>query len=240
MSLSEKASLSTSPTLSNKVFNELRRDILLGVYQPAQKLLLNELKERYGVGGSPIREALLQLSWHKYVVMEPQRGFWVAPISLDELRDILRVRLALAEQAIRRSLEQGDEAWELEVVASYHRLSRIDPRASDVDLQDWADRHMAFHLAIINGGHSPVVIDLMESLYNRLERYRHIWFDPKLPAALRYSDEGEHQAIMEAVLARDVPRTLALLDQHYAHIMSVAESLTAESFQSRAAKPELA
>ncbi|UTH72337.1 GntR family transcriptional regulator [Chromobacterium sp. IIBBL 290-4] len=236
MSLSEKEPVGASATLSSKVFNALRRDILLGVYKPGQKLLLNELKARYEVGGSPIREALLQLSWHKYVVMEPQRGFWVAPISLDELRDILFVRRALAEQAVRRSLEQGDEAWELAVLSSYHRLSRMDLANPAVDLQDWADRHMAFHLAIINGGHSPLIIDLMESLYNRLERYRHIWFDPSLPSGLRYSDEGEHQAIMQAVLARDVARTMELLDQHYSHIMTVAEGLTAESFPKQASQ----
>lgn len=228
----EKKVASSNATLAEKVFLELRRDILLGVYRPSQKLLLHELKTRYDAGGSPIREALLRLSWSKYVVMEPQRGFWVAPISRHELHDILLVRRALAEEAVRRSLEQGDEAWELEVLASYHRLSRIDLDDPDVDLQAWADRHMAFHLAIISGSHSSVILDLMESLYNRLERYRHIWFDPALPASKRYSDEGEHTAIMQAVLARNADLTLQLLDQHYSHVMRVVEGLSAETFPS--------
>ncbi|BBH14601.1 MULTISPECIES: FCD domain-containing protein [Chromobacterium] len=229
----EKKAASSNATLADKVFQELRRDILLGVYRPSQKLLLHDLKARYDAGGSPIREALLRLSWCKYVVMEPQRGFWVAPISRHELYDILLVRRVLAEEAVRRSLEQGDEAWELEVLASYHRLSRIDLNDADVDLQDWADRHMAFHLAIISGSHSPVIVEVMESLYNRLERYRHIWFDPALPSSKRYSDEGEHQAIMQAVLARDADRTLQLLDQHYSHVMQVVEGLSTEAFQPR-------
>ncbi|WP_246793769.1 FCD domain-containing protein [Burkholderia perseverans] len=235
MSQPDKESVHASSTLSNKVFNELRRDILLGIYKPGQKLLLNELKQRYAVGGSPIREALLQLVWKKYVVTEPQRGFWVAPVSLDELREVLIVRRGLAEYAVRRSLEQGDEAWELEVLSAYHRLSRMDPRNPATDLQEWADRHTAFHIAIMNGSRSPVVVDLMESLYDRLERYRHIWFDPKLPVDMKYSDEGEHEAILQAVLAHDVARTLELLTQHYSHVMAVAESLTAESFETKTA-----
>lgn len=55
----------SSPTLTNKVMEMIRQDILLGELAPGQKLVVADLKARYDVGASPIREALVQLSWKK-------------------------------------------------------------------------------------------------------------------------------------------------------------------------------
>ncbi|MBO0237116.1 GntR family transcriptional regulator, partial [Vibrio parahaemolyticus] len=66
----------------------IRQDILDGELKPGQKLVVAELKEEYNVGASPIREALVQLSWSKYVKLAPQKGCWVAPVCKDELHDL--------------------------------------------------------------------------------------------------------------------------------------------------------
>lgn len=64
----------SSPTLTDKVLRMIRQDILDGELKPGQKLVVAELKEKYNVGASPIREALVQLSWSKYVKLKPQKG----------------------------------------------------------------------------------------------------------------------------------------------------------------------
>ncbi len=63
----------SSPTLTDKVAKLICQDILSGELKPNQKLVVAELKEKYNVGASPIREALIQLSWIKYVKLEPQK-----------------------------------------------------------------------------------------------------------------------------------------------------------------------
>ena len=55
--------------LSDQMVANIRRDILLGIYMPGDKLRTNDLKLRYEVGGTPIREALMQLVWQNFVVM---------------------------------------------------------------------------------------------------------------------------------------------------------------------------
>ncbi|MGL4985050.1 MAG: GntR family transcriptional regulator, partial [Plesiomonas sp.] len=75
----------SSQTITDKIFHIIKKDILLGILKPNQKLVVAELKERYGVGASPIREALIKLSWSKFVCIEPQKGCWVAPVSVAEL-----------------------------------------------------------------------------------------------------------------------------------------------------------
>ncbi|WP_305462212.1 GntR family transcriptional regulator [Photobacterium leiognathi] len=62
-------------TISDRLISVIKKDILNGTYQPGQKLVLNDLKAHYKVGGLPLREAMVQLAWQKYLVMKPQKGF---------------------------------------------------------------------------------------------------------------------------------------------------------------------
>jgi len=126
----------SSPTLTNKIMEVIRQDILLGELSPGQKLVVADLKARYNVGASPIREALVQLSWKKYVKFAPQKGCWVAPISVDELEDLFETNLILSRVLLERAIINGDEAWELNILTTYHKLSKINPAASDVDFTE--------------------------------------------------------------------------------------------------------
>lgn len=85
---------------------------------------LSSLAERYGCGVIPIREALSRLSTGGFVQIVEQRGFKVAPVHPKELMDVLSLRIRLESMALRSSIALGNIAWEEQVVASHHRLSR--------------------------------------------------------------------------------------------------------------------
>ncbi|MDP1732398.1 MAG: GntR family transcriptional regulator [Devosia sp.] len=73
------------PTLAGRVSLELRRAILNGQLQPGEKINLDRMREDFDVSVSPIREAVSRLVG-RLVEFEDQRGFRVAPISLENLR----------------------------------------------------------------------------------------------------------------------------------------------------------
>ena len=116
----------SSPTLTDKVSKMIRQDILTGDLKPGQKLVVAELKNKYNVGASPIREALVQLSWTKYVKLEPQKGCWVAPVCKKELNDLYDSLRVVSSVLLKKAILAGDEAWELDVLTSYHKLSRVN------------------------------------------------------------------------------------------------------------------
>ncbi|STR45926.1 GntR family transcriptional regulator [Iodobacter fluviatilis] len=211
----------------------IRRDILLGTFLPGEKLQMNELKQHYQVGGTPIREALVQLVWQHFVVMEPQKGFRVAPVSLNELRDILATRRAIAGLALEKAMQRGSEEWELSIITAFHRMERIQLDQPGVDYEEWGERHMDFHMALIKACNSPMMLSTLENIYNQLERYRHIWLNVELDEVTRYHDHGEHKAIMDAVLARDLQKALVLIEAHYQHVIDLAETLSPEKFSER-------
>ena len=83
-------------TLMADVYGRLRRDVLDGELKPGSRLRFEEMKAKYGVGISPLREALTRLAAEKLVILEEHKGFRVAPISAEDLCDILFMRKEIA------------------------------------------------------------------------------------------------------------------------------------------------
>ena len=113
------------------MFQSLRSDIVNGSLKPGARLRFIELQARYGIGTSPIREALSRLAADRLVIQEVNRGFSVPPLSLEDFADITELRLTLERGAIRASIARGDEAWEEELVLAHHRLRRLGRPESD-------------------------------------------------------------------------------------------------------------
>src|SRR5690606_5355848 len=70
----------------------LRRDILAARLMPGAPLKVNALRNAYGVGWTPLREALSRLEAERLVTAISNRGFAVAPVSRDELQDLTEAR----------------------------------------------------------------------------------------------------------------------------------------------------
>jgi GntR family transcriptional regulator, carbon starvation induced regulator len=203
-------------TLGGLALAKLRADIVSARLPPGDRLRFNELKSRYGYGIGPLREALSHLVADGFVRLQKQRGYSVAPLSDDDLRDVAAMRQYIDVLALRKSIESGDLDWEAKVVASFHRLSKINIRSKDSknNLNDvWEAEHRVFHHSLISACGSPLLIQYHRNLFDMSERYRRISFSaaPDERDVVR-----EHQRIMEAALARDTDRACQLLEKHIA------------------------
>lgn len=118
---------SMGKSLTTVAFERLRGDILSGEWQPAERLRIQVLCERYRVGGSAVREALSRLITEGLVEVEDQRGFNVAPVSRAELMDLTQTRVRVEQMALRLALERGDIEWEARLLGGLHRLARRAP-----------------------------------------------------------------------------------------------------------------
>jgi GntR family carbon starvation induced transcriptional regulator len=102
----------------------LRQDIIGGEFEFGQKPNIQMLCERYGIGLSPVREALNRASVKRLVTLSDHRGFYVAPISEADLDDILKSRIALRDFALRHAIRNGDDPSKEGIVISLHKLTR--------------------------------------------------------------------------------------------------------------------
>ena len=115
-------------TLIETAYREIRRNIVLGVHAPGEKLRVEHLKTRYAVSSGTLREALALLVSDSLVVAQGQRGFTVAPMSVEDLEDLSYVRSLVECEAVRQSLIHGGDEWEGRLVSSFHRLSLAEER----------------------------------------------------------------------------------------------------------------
>lgn len=204
----------STPTVSEQALQALRNDVLFGAHAPGSKLKMDVLQSQYGFSSSPLREALSRLVHEGLVKADERRGFWVTPISSEDLADITKMRLMLDLPALHESISLGGDAWEAEIVSSFHRLSKIESRLASGPVvldADWSQHHRAFHRALIAACPSERQLSLSMSLFDQAERYRQ--FSARNRRVLKRKDE-EHNTLMKAVLNREVDKALALLAEH--------------------------
>ena len=206
-------------------FDRIRSDILCGNLRPETKLRIDRLRQAYGVGINSLREALTKLTMDGLVEVSGTRGFAVKPISLSDLKDITEMRQFLECRALAQSIEHGDLDWEGRIVAAYHKLSRIEEKLSEDPARyalEWEHRNQEFHSALISSCPSPWLLQFQSIMYNQSQRYRMLSFVEKtIP---RDETFLEHKQILDATLARDVPRATDLLHHH---ILKAAENSSA-------------
>ena len=123
-------------TLSEQAYWLMHRDILAGVLAPNEKLRLQGLQARYGLGMSPIREALMLLSREGLVSNEGQRGFRVTPVSVEDLQDIVWARLNIETILLGQSIRHGDADWGAEISAAFYKLTHAPVPASLDDIEE--------------------------------------------------------------------------------------------------------
>jgi GntR family carbon starvation induced transcriptional regulator len=201
-------------TLTSSVYDQIRTDIVSCLLEPGQKLRIEALKTRYGLGTSPIREALNRLSSERLVMQIDQRGFIVAPVSLEDLQELTDSRCLLYEVLLPRSIEQGDAAWEEAIVLAQHRLLRTswtigDPPRLNPDARR---AHRDFHRSLIAASGVPMLIDMMDTLFDLTDRYRMVSQRSEIP--LHRDTAAEHRAMADAVINRRTEEAIRLAQSH--------------------------
>lgn len=202
-------------TLSVGVWSALRKEILDGELTPGVRLKPAELGRRFGVSLGVVREALTRLVEQGLVISDPNRGFQVVTVSTSRIQDLTTFRVTVEQLALRWAIERGDVAWESEVLAAHHRLlatPRRDQTHPTSTTEEWAAAHREFHRVLIQAAGFSEVVDLCSRLFDSGELYRR-WSAPV--SGNQRDVDGEHTALMTAVLARDTQRAQTLLSEHY-------------------------
>jgi len=208
-----ETSADSASTLASRIEQRLRHDIVTGVLPPGMKLRSEELSARYGAGATPVREALNRLASDGLAVQSDKRGFRVPEVSAEELGDLTLTRCWVQELALKDSIAHGDAAWEEALVLAFHRLSRAapsGPAGANMPGPQWEPLHRAFHVALISRCRSQRLRDYTDVLFDQADRYRHLGaeIDPSRDLL------GEHRALMDAALARDIPLAIERSNRH--------------------------
>ncbi|SFJ56927.1 GntR family transcriptional regulator [Celeribacter neptunius] len=210
----------TTPENSKKtaietVHEQIRERVISGEIGPGERLHVDKLRLEFGVSTSTMREAISRLLIDNLVTSEQQRGFRVAPLSLKDFRDITDARKLIEAQALRISLANRTEAWEADLVAAYHRLSRIEERLVGEEkneyAHDWDEWNANFHDCLVQNCDNAWLKRFRRTLHQHSYRYhRRLIGDHSLRRDVRV----EHKAIFDTAIAGDVAACVAEVEAH--------------------------
>jgi GntR family transcriptional regulator, carbon starvation induced regulator len=228
---SSLAKSDANQTLNASALAQLRSDIIACRLMPNERLRVETLRERYGMGASPIREALMRLEAEGLVELEQNKGFRVSEVSRENLLDLMRTRIEIETIALRWSLEKGGVDWEASLLSAFHRLSRqskIDPANPDAISEAWSKEHANFHSALVSACGSPTLLSIRSRLFEQADRYVALSIMSSGP--LR-DDVTEHKQLMRAALNRELDKTLEL---NRVHINRTLDKVSASLAASKA------
>ena len=193
-------------------YQRIKRDIIFGDLAPGSKLKLDALRQRYEASMSTLRETLNRLASEGFVDAKDQRGFFVTPVSREDLLEIASLRVLLECHALRLSIANGDTDWEGNLVAAHHKLHLMEQqllKGDESEKETWKRYDWEFHQAMIAACNSKNLLSLHSIIYDKYLRYQMLVLTYRGEEAVK-----EHKGMFDAALARDAGTAKRLLEDH--------------------------
>lgn len=193
--------------ISDYVYEELSEAIRSLRLEPGAPLSEPAVAEWLGVSRAPVREAFTRLVEQRFVLVQPQVGSRVAPISMRDVADAVFIRTALETAALRQAVESGElDTGELQRVVTANREAAANGDAEEFFETDEQLHELVFALAGL-----PHMWRFVRGTKMHLDRLRRL----SLPFTLAEPAVcDEHQRIVDALVARDASAGAAVVHEH--------------------------
>lgn len=194
-------------TLAERIFDLIRERIVEGKLPVMEPVKQGALADELGVSKIPLREALARLEHEGLLSSQPNRGWFVRPMSTDQAEEIYGLRLAVEPAAAAYACHIASDA---DRDTARQAFEALDAAAKD-RLNDVAVRNRAFHVALVRPGNRFLTTQLVERLEVLAERYvlAHL-----APAGRDDRAHVEHRQLLDAWVAADADAVRMLLTRH--------------------------
>ena len=214
-------------TKSDLAYTRVRGLILSGELAPGAVLPQAALAQTIGMSTTPLREALRRLKQEGLVELDAHRDARVRPLDATEARDLLEMRRSLDPLAASLAAQRRTEVDLTDVRAALDGLEALSTRPSLTQLES----HHRFHAAIHRASHNALLVDVLDGLWVKTDRYRRHGLEAGRSDAEREARAVEHRLLFEAVRDGEPDTAAELMRRH------VETSLGARS-AGRLADPE--
>ncbi len=194
--------------LRDVVYETLRHAIFRGDLKPGERLQELQLSAQLGVSRTPVREAIHMLKNDGLVKITPRRGAEVAHMTLEDMEDVLEVRGALDEFAVRLACRRINEEQLGRLAAAAQEFAdSID----DDDVRKIAMADVKFHDIIYEATDNPKLVSLLNNLREQIYRYRVEYIKERENCPMLVE---EHAAILDALRKRNQATAVQAMHKH--------------------------
>ena len=190
------------------VYEELKRQILVGEIAPGTRMMEVELAEDMGVSRTPVREAIRKLEKEGIVTIEPRRGAYASDISIKDMVDVLEVRQMLEGMAASMAAQKVTEEEKLDFVEANSAYKNAVKKGNIEEIIRYDE---LFHQLIVSYSGNKTLNQLLSQVQELALRFRYIYYDD----FSRYENMPvEHEEIEEAIISGDTQKAKVVAEEH--------------------------
>ena len=194
--------------LRESVYEELKRQILVGEIAPGTRMMEVELAEDMGVSRTPVREAIRKLEKEGLVTIEPRRGAYASDISIKDMVDVLEVRQMLEGMAASMAAQKVTEEEKLDFVEANSAYKNAVKKGNIEEIIRYDE---LFHQLIVSYSGNKTLNQLLSQVQELALRFRYIYYDD----FSRYENMPvEHEEIEEAIISGDTQKAKVVAEEH--------------------------
>lgn len=197
-------------TKSDYAYRQVRERILSGELEPGAVLQQRELASRIGISTTPLREALRRLKSEGLVELDAHRDARISGLRAEEARDLLELRKSLDPLAAGLAAQRRTSA-DIQAIRAAH--AGLEPLPSQPAIGQLV-AHRNFHASIYRASHNDLLIDSLEGLWDKADRYRRLALQNDRGQAARDLKAREHQMLVDSIAAGDTAEAANVMRAH--------------------------
>ena len=196
-----------SDTQQDSTYATLRQWVTVGRFLPGERLKIREVAQGLGMGTMPVRAALLRLAAEGALTHSPNCGVSVPRLSRAEFDDVLQNRLLLEGEAAERGALRlsANDKTRLRALLALMAQALVAK-----DAKAYLDANEAFHLVLYRAAGSPLLLNLIETVWLKVGPLSNQLFDDN--AALGVLNDA-HDDLMRALDAGDAASARRALER---------------------------
>lgn len=196
-------------SLEDAAYNIIKNRIITCKLRPGTTLSEAALAANIGYGRTPVHQAMTRLMHESLVEILPRKGILVRPVSLDEILEIIEVRLINECSCVRRASKHADTHAIAELEANLWQLKDAT-KSRDTERLMHLDRD--FHIAISSAAGNAVHAQLLRTLHERSLRFWFISLRAAPDHHIRICEQ--HEAIVNAIIDHDPDDAEVAMREH--------------------------
>ncbi|MBT9247756.1 GntR family transcriptional regulator (plasmid) [Gemmobacter fulvus] len=196
----------------DQLYAALRAAIIDNALSPGTRISEAEVAQQYGISRQPVREAFITLANEGLLEVRPQRGTFVAKISLSDVMDARFVREAVEADIVKLLAQTPDTALVADLRAQLVRQQDLVGGSA----RDFMEADEIFHRTLAEGAGKGKAWRTVVEMKAQMDRVRFL-SSMKFPVD-RLIDQ--HREVVEGIATGDVARAERSMRLHLQGILT--------------------
>ncbi|MBW4791176.1 GntR family transcriptional regulator [Pseudomonas tolaasii] len=194
--------------LRELAYAQIKQRIISCEFRPGDAINEAQLTAALGIGRTPIHQALHRLEVEGMVTIMPRKGVMVTALSLNDVLDMIEVRVSNEQLCVKLAVERAKAA---DIQAMRDILEQTPALLANHDVAGLMALDLQFHMSISAAAHNRVLAELLRNLHEKQARFWYLTLSENHHSERIYE---EHLQILEAVEQRDGAAAIAAIHHH--------------------------